>query len=105
MPYGLKDLNIVAPFMKPSKRQYPEVASCYGLRELQKRSLTIKAWQHIDVKQSDGTVSFDVTSEKFFGSDQHPSHLEGVQVIKVVPPITLTCDEDLDWISCPTPLR
>ena len=103
MPLGLKDLNIVAPFMKPSKHSGPEVASCYGLRELQKRSLTIKAWQHIDIKQSDGTVTFDPTSKKFFGSEQHRSHLMGVQVIKVIPPITLTCDEDLDWVSCPTP--
>ena len=57
MPFGLKDLNIVTPFMKPSKQMRPEVASCYGMRELQKRSLTIKAWQHIDVKQSDGFIT------------------------------------------------
>ena len=37
MPYGLKDLNIVAPFMKPSKNSSIQV-SCYGLKNLEEIS-------------------------------------------------------------------
>ena len=64
MPYGLKDLNIVAPFMKPSKQQPIQKYELLWAERTQKRSLTIKAWQHIDIKQSDGTVSFDVTESE-----------------------------------------
>ena len=96
-------------FMKPNKNKFGDISSCFGLVEMQKRSLTIKAWQQIDIIQDENQIKFEPTNGKYFGSELHThqtcgfAEKENIEVIKVAPPIAITCNESMNFLYTASP--
>ena len=116
MPEELEGYDVVCktgndkkPFMKPNKNKFGDISSCFGLVEMQKRSLTIKAWQQIDVIQDDNQIKFEPANDQYFGSELHThqtcgfAEKENIEVIKIAPPIAITCNESMNFLYTASP--
>ena len=101
--------NDKKPFMKPNKNKFGDISSCFGLIEMQKRSLTLKAWQQIDVIQDQDQINFEPTNGVYFRSEVHTyqtcgfAEKENIEVIKITPPIAITCNESMNFLYTASP--
>ncbi len=86
------------------------ISTCYGLIELQKKSLAFKAWQDFEFTMKDGVVNFDcVNPDLFLWTDSHTSQTNGfserhgLTVVKIESPYYVECTEDIDFVMTPSP--
>lgn len=98
------------PFMKTTKdNKDRDISTCFGLIELQKTSITVKAWQEIEVVKTNEKISFFPVEEEYFGMEVHTSQSngmaekEGIEIVKLMPPIAMQCNEDINFLITPTP--
>ena len=102
MTLFVKQVTIKKPFMKPNKNKFGDISSCFGLVEMQKRSLTIKVRQQIDVIQDDNQIKFEPANDQYFGSELHTHQTWDLQKKKTSrllrPPIAITCNENMNFI-------
>lgn len=116
LPNVLKDYPIVVksgkhkkPWMAKSDKPYGDITSCYGLLELQKNSIQFNNWMDINILQDGPEINFEPIDLNFFDSMSHTADSNGfcekedIQIIKVIPPVSLSCDEDIQWLMCASP--
>ena len=116
LPEALKGYPIVVksgydkkPWMAKSDRPYGDLTSCYGMIELQKNSIQFNIWMHINIRQDGLNINFEPIEPQYFDTQSHTGDSNGfceredMQIMKVIPPVSLSCDETLKWVMCPSP--
>jgi len=87
------------------------ISTCYGLIELQKRSLALKAWQDFEFTMMNGAMDLQSAApELFYWTDGHThrtngfSEKHGITVAKIESPFLVECKEDIDFVMTPSPM-
>lgn len=85
-------------------------SSCYGLLELQKRSLALKAWQDFEFTMEDGNINLECMEAQLMRwtgghTDQTNGFAErhGLVIAKIDSPYFIECAEDIDFVMSASP--
>ena len=86
------------------------VSSCYGLIEMQKKSVTVQSWLDVIYKWDGNNWAYEITDRNLSFADIHPEQQtngwgkkHGIDVLKVMPPYFAECSEDIDFILSASP--
>lgn len=86
------------------------ISTCFGLIEIQRRSMALKSWMDWEMSLTSGGVSHNEMNQGLIHLDM--SHTgqtngfadrHGVEVVKVCPPFSVECREDVDFIMSQSP--
>lgn len=106
----MKNPDNSAKSKKIFNRKDISISTCYGLIELQKRSLALKAWQDFEFTMKDGIMHSEcMDPDLLWWTDGHTpqtngfSERHGITVVKLDSPYHVECTEDIDFVMTPSP--
>ena len=94
--------------MKRPKEPKKTMASCYGLIEMQKNSVTLKSWQDWNIEVGEENVQINPLNFNLMSWNLHErvqsngwGDKNNIDILKVDSPFMLECEEDINWVlSC-----
>jgi len=98
------------PHMKNPVKNERSIATCYGLIEMQRHSISLQSWMDWDMEITEEKVDFNSVNPSLIGTDcSHTFSTNGwadknnIVIAKISPPFAATCKDDIDFVMASSP--